>query len=245
MPPVGDDLSVLQKEEWQRLAGVALGEATELHEALGHILRGYRYLELIHDRHVPTARRYKEVLAKLIGKMDPAFDGGVIAYDEEMAALDLEMGDLLDLAHVDLECFYIFSRTVLDRVAQYVELYFGAEPGLPVGTHDGLLERFNEYVVRRGIVVPPDLRGALAHAHESLYVHRADSTTNNSRHAQSPGDLMVAHTETGPTPTTLLLLTTGQLLAVVDAYLQTVVELIKSNPNRAQLFRRARRESEV
>ena len=240
-----DDLEGFQAAEWERLSGYSVRDASALHAALGHVLRGYRYLELIHERHVPTAKRYKELLSQLIGKVDPAFDGGAIAYDEEMAAMDAEMGDLLDFAHVDLEAFFLFAKTVLDRVAQYVELYFGPEAKLPVRTHDKLRVNLNEYAVRRGMVVPDDMPGALAHAHELIFLHPSSAATNDARQMQSPTDLMIAHTDNRPGPNgsagiTRLSLTTGQLLSVVDAYLRTIVELIRQNPSRARMLRKRR-----
>jgi hypothetical protein len=176
--------------------------------------------------------------------MDPAFEGGAISYDDEMATMDAEMGDLLDIAHIDLETFYLFSKTVLERVAQYVELYFGPEPKLSVRTHEKLRANFDEYTTRRGVVVPDELRATLDSVHENIFAHQADSATNDSRQAQSPSDLMMAHTENRPGPNgatgavTQLSLTTGQLVQVVDAYLRSIVDLVKRNPNRARLLRK-------
>lgn len=246
MDPLGDQLFAFQNAEWERLSSHSPRDAAALHAAFGHIVRGYRYLELIHERHVPTAKHYKELLARLIAKMDPAFDGGAITYDDEMAAMDVDMGDLLDVAHVDLESFYLFAKTVLERVAQYVELYFGPEPKLAVRTHEKLRVHFDEYASRRGIVVPESFPPALAHVHDFVFTHRSDSATNDSRVAQSPSDLMTAHTEKGPggngsSPGVMRLsLTTGQLLNSVDAYLREVLELMRANPNRAKMLRKRR-----
>ena len=246
MNSLDDDLLELQATEWNRLSSHSVRDASLLHAALGHVLRGYRYLELVHERHIPTAKRYKELLAGLIGKMDPAFEGGAIAYDDEMAAMDAEMGDLLDVAHLDLETFYLFAKTVLERVAQYVELYFGPEPKLSVKAHERLRAHLEEYASRRGIVVPDDLREHLAAVHENVFLHRSDSATNDARQAQSPSDLMMAHTDNRPGPNGAapgvmrLSLTTGQLLAFVDAYLRSIVDLIRRNPNRARMLRKRR-----
>lgn len=249
MSSVHEDLLSLQQSEWDRLSGTARRDATALHAAFGHVLRGYRYLELIHARHVPTARRYKELLAGLFGRMDPAFEGGAISYDDEMASMDAEMGDLLDFAHIDLETFYLFAKTVLDRTAGLVELYFGPERGLPVRTHEKLAANFKEYAVRRGLVVPGGLHETLAHVHGMVYTHRSDSATNESRQAQSPSDLMMAHTESVPGapggPVTRLSLTTQQLLNSVDAYLGTIVELLTCNPNRARILHKRRPRTET
>jgi len=238
-----DELSAFASSEWERLSGHSARDAAQLHAAFGHILRGYRYLELIHDRHVPTAKRYKDLLAQLFTKMDPAFDGGAITYDEEMEAMDAEMADLLDVAHLDLETFYLFAKTTLDRAAQYVELYFGPETKLPVRSHDKLHANLSEYAVRRGIVVPDGFMECLARVHDSVATHQSDSATNDARVAQSPSDLMIAHTEKGPGPNgthgvTRLSLTTGQLLNVVDGYLRFILELIRQNPNRARMLRK-------
>ena len=246
MDPLGDQLFTFQTAEWERLSSHSAREAAVLHAAFGHIVRGYRYLELIHERHVPTAKHYKELLAQLIAKMDPAFDGGAITYDDEMAAMDVDMGDLLDVAHVDLETFYLFAKTVLERVAQYVELYFGSEPKLAVRTHEKLRAHFNEYASRRGIVVPETFAGAFEHVHEMIAMHRSDSATNDSRVAQSPSDLMIAHTDNKPgangsSPGVMRLsLTTGQLLNVADAYLREILGLVRANPNRAKMLRKRR-----
>lgn len=246
MERLGDQLFAFQTAEWERLSGHSARDAAVLHAAFGHVVRGYRYLELIHERHVPTAKRYKELLAQLIAKMDPAFEGGAITYDDEMAAMDGDMGDLLDVAHVDLETFYLFAKTVLERVAQYVELYFGSEPRLAVRSHEKLRAHFEEYVSRRGIVVPDGFAGALGHVHDMVFTHRADSATNDARVAQSPSDLMIAHTDdtagpNGSPPGVMRLsLTTGQLLNVVDAYLREILELIRANPNRAKMLHKRR-----
>jgi hypothetical protein len=246
MEALGDELFSFQKAEWDRLSSHSSRDAAALHGSFGHILRGYRYLELIHERHVPTAKHYKELLAKLLGRMDPAFEGGSISYDDEMATMDADMGDLLDVAHVDLETFYLFAKIVLERTAQYVELYFGSEPKLSVRTHDKLRANFPEFAERRGIVVPDGFSDAFAHVHDMVFTHQAESATNDARVAQSPSDLMIAHTDNTPGANGAsagimrLSLTTGQLLNVVDAYLRTILELVRANPNRAKMLRRRR-----
>jgi hypothetical protein len=79
-----------------------------------------------------------------------------------------------------------------------------------------------------------------------VFTHQAESATNDARVAQSPSDLMIAHTDNTPGPNGAsagvmrLSLTTGQLLNVVDAYLRTVLELIRANPNRAKMLRKRR-----
>ena len=243
MEPLHEDLSAFQSAEWERLSGHSARDAAQLHAAFGHVLRGYRYLELIHERHVPTAKRYKELLALIFTKMDPAFDGGAITYDDEMATMDAEMADLLDIAHLDLETFFLFAKTVLDRVAQYIELYFGPEPKLPVRAHEKLYSNFSEYATRRGIVVPDGFTQSVRDVHDMIFTHQAESATNDARVAQSPSDLMIAHTDERPGPNgahrvTRLSLTTGQLLNVVDGYLRLVLELIRRNPNRARMLRK-------
>jgi hypothetical protein len=196
--PLHEDLAAFQSAEWERLSGHSARDAAQLHGAFGHVLRGYRYLELVHERHVPTAKRYKELLALLFTKMDPAFDGGAITYDDEMATMDAEMADLLDIAHLDLETFYLFAKTVLDRVAQYVELYFGPEPKLPVRAHEKLYANFSEYATRRGIVVPDGFTQAVRDVQDMIFTHQPESATNDARVAQSPSDLMIAHTDERP-----------------------------------------------
>lgn len=243
MEPLHEDLSAFQSAEWERLSGHSARDAAQLHAAFGHVLRGYRYLELIHERHVPTAKRYKELLALIFTKMDPAFDGGAITYDDEMATMDAEMADLLDIAHLDLETFFLFAKTVLDRIAQYIELYFGPEPKLPVRAHEKLYANFSEYATRRGIVVPDGFTQSVRDVHDMIFTHQAESATNDARVAQSPSDLMIAHTDERPGPNgahrvTRLSLTTGQLLNVVDAYLRLVLEFVRRNPNRARMLRK-------
>ena len=246
MEALGDELFSFQKAEWDRLSSHSSRDAAALHGSFGHVLRGYRYLELIHERHVPTAKHYKELLAQLIARMDPAFDGGAITYDDEMATMDADMGDLLDVAHVDLETFYLFAKTVLERVAQYIELYFGSEPKLSIRTHDKLRANFSEFAERRGIVVPDGFFDTFSHVHDMVFTHQSESATNDARVAQSPSDLMIAHTDNTPGPNGAspgvmrLSLTTGQLLNVVDAYLRTVLELVRANPNRAKMLRKRR-----
>ncbi len=178
--------------------------------------------------------------------MDPAFDGGAITYDDEMATMDADMADLLDVAHVDLETFYLFAKTVLERSAQYIELYFGSEPKLSVRSHDKLRANFSEFAERRGIVIPDDFSDAFAHVHDMVFTHQAESATNDARVAQSPSDLMIAHTDNTPgangasAGVMRLSLTTGQLLSVVDAYLRAVLGLVRANPNRAKMLRKRR-----
>jgi len=246
MEALGDELFSFQKAEWDRLSSHSSRDAAALHGQFGHILRGYRYLELIHERHVPTAKHYKELLAQLIARMDPAFEGGAITYDDEMATMDTDMADLLDVAHIDLETFYLFAKVVLERVAQYIELYFGSEPKLSVRTHDKLRANFSEFASRRGIVIPDGFNTTFAHVHDMVFTHQSESATNDSRVAQSPSDLMIAHTDSTPGSNgstggvMRLSLTTGQLLNVVDAYLRSMLGLIRANPSRAKMLRKRR-----
>ena len=65
-----------------------------------------------------------------------------------------EQGRLSTLVHLEVESFYIFAKSVLDKLAMFIERYFGLAQGCSLASHDKLRKNYDRYGRAKGLVFP-------------------------------------------------------------------------------------------
>src|SRR5258705_7840637 len=98
-------------------------ESTKLSVAFGHISRYFVFLHYIVERYQAVSRDYVANI-KTINEMFQRGVSGNSFIKEEAAVLD-QGAVLHDRLHLEIESFYLFAKIFLDKIANFLEFYFG------------------------------------------------------------------------------------------------------------------------
>lgn len=215
-------------DEWNRFIG-----------SFEQINRYYSFLMLIMNRY--EACNDELISREADRKFAPPNTYGPISM--EHGARIHEMGKKLEQIELEIESFYLFSKILLDKIAHFIEFYFGRERGIGLDSHDKLVKYFDRYGTAKELIVPPTFRGHLSSlkiaisdfrdyqiAHEKrLGLFRsvsvsAEGATMAKKQVQSKGASAQVMTET-----------LGRLDDNIRAYLVDLFELIQTNRGRSVL----------
>ena len=145
------------------------------HVALQGIWSYWEFLKVIHARFV----RADQAFYAAVRDMHSSFDR--LSRDERLAAVEAQEG--LEVAHhLEIESFYLFAKILLDKVARFIQFFFGPIRAKPLTSHDDLSKHFGLYVNRYGLVAPPGFADAVEH----LKAQIADFRDHFIAHEQSP-----------------------------------------------------------
>jgi hypothetical protein len=203
--------------------------------AAGQALRYYDFLSIIKGRHEAASKefvmKHESFMASLSGTT------GTMS-DEQTALLD-EIQHLTTKVHLETESFYIFAKILLDKIAQFVEIYFGQAPKSSLASHDRLTKNWGRFRSAKGLDCPLGLSESLVLLKERI----ADYRDKQVEHLRNPRALKSTsyHRDTGQTRlvTTHLYPTERdqqvesqglpELMKAIDSYMRQVIELITLN----------------
>lgn len=78
-----------------------------------------------------------------------------------------------DELHLDIESFYIFAKIFLDKIARFIEHYFGAQVRhRPLDSHDDLVRNLEIYAESKGLTLPIGLMTTAARLKTKIADHR-------------------------------------------------------------------------
>jgi len=210
--------------------------------SIAQVLRYYVYLLIIKDRYDSTNEEYdvlnnklREIFRKKIGQLS----------NKDISIFNKQR-ELSEKIHLEIESFYIFSSIFLDKLAQFVQDYFGNVRGKSLSSHKKLLKNVNDYATKIGIkgISPLLSKGT------KIYVFITDYRDKQITHQKNPRTIRgTGFDEEGETNilTTYLYpnegeisggsiesLPLGQLLVLAEEYFDNVVNLIKSNRGKSR-----------
>src|SRR5688572_29970565 len=127
-----------------------LGEDNNLFAfSFGQALDYLDFIVIIADRHKRISR---EMVLNSKKMMESHPRSGPVT-DEQMALLD-EGRRLHTLVHLEIESFYLFAKILLDKVALFLQDYFGQVRGISLRSHDKLAKYYIQYGVAKGLIYP-------------------------------------------------------------------------------------------
>lgn len=112
------------------------------------IIRYLKFLDFIVERHGPPSdalRARMDNSTHLIIGTPPPFMVELVEHQRQ-----------LDLAHLDIESYYLFSKILLDWVARWVEYHYGQGQKASLDSHDQLTKNIEMYAAQRGLTPVPD-----------------------------------------------------------------------------------------
>lgn len=203
--------------------------------SLGEALRYYDFLLIITDRYREISKKiasisdksHKLTFAKASGKPSPLTD--------EQTSLYNEMNRLTPLINLEIESWYLFAKIFLDKIAMFVQDYFGQARAISLKSHDKWEKNHEQYRLAKDLTYPPnfshnviflkelisDYRDKeIAHLH-SQSLTRGIGWSNAERiriFAYDRESSKQTHSEELP-----------QLMQAIDTYIQQVITLVGSN----------------
>jgi len=208
---------------------VALAQAARYYDFLLIIIARY---EVINDKFVV---KQKALMAEISGA-----DGTMSA--EQMALLD-ELGQLTTRVHLEIESFYVFAKILLDKIARFIETYFGQAHGCSLASHDKLTKSNERFRAAKGLVYPPGFTDSLVFLKEQI----ADYRDKQVEHLRNPrivkatsfddtGQTRLVTTHTYPTEHDEQVESEKlpELLKAINTYIQQVAELVTMNRDRTR-----------
>lgn len=215
-------------------------DANILGAVIGQLLRYREFLTTILARHEEACA---DVL-KAHQKFSPAiYTGDTDTVTKLFVDLETERMKAGPALELDIESFYLFSKILLDRVARFLEFYFGPARGLSLDSHDKLVKRFASYADAKSLKVKPAMIEMATRLKEDVSDHRdyqiAHPKNPRTAHVTFYGQshLSVSTIEIYPTEKSKQVITKPltSLLDALDDYLRCVIGILEDNADRTKL----------
>jgi hypothetical protein len=150
--------------------------------SISQVSRYIRFLEIIYSRYEAAneavVRSFRELMEKMKG------DGPRQMTEEEIE----EMGQHSKLQvalHLEIESYYLFADILLDKIAHFIEDYFGQARDIGLRSHRRLCESFDAYCAAKGIASHLDMAATATRLETTIGDHRDKQIA----HLQSPRTL--------------------------------------------------------
>lgn len=208
--------------------------------SLGEALRYYDFLLIIADR-------YKKIGNKMISisnkerKLTPSQTGDPFPMTDEQIRLMEEWYRLNKLIQLEIETFYLFAKILLDKIALFIENYFGQARGISLRSHDKWERNHEQYRLAKHLTYPQGFSDSIVFVKE----HISDYRDKQISHLQSQRTVRATtwgrakhmkiaayHTKNGGQAHSREL---PELIRAIDIYLQQVITLIESNRGKTRL----------
>lgn len=209
--------------------------------SLGQVERYYRILGVVLTRYVSAGIHWWEMLREWNTRAEVRT---TTLLDDD----DMELWRRLDQAvleaQLEVECFYLLAKIMLDRIAHFLEFYFGRAKGLSLDSHDDLSRRFKSYCLTKGLVADErllkmiaDLRKRVSDFRDYHISHEKSGRTirgigrSSSGHVIMPMARIYARRSDKPVESEDLV----TLSVPIDEYILGVLDFLRRNRSRCKL----------
>ena len=128
-------------------------DRNRLFDSLREALRYYDFLLIAAGMYRKNSRKSVSTVRKR-SKFIPAQTGAVTPMTEEEIGLMEEENRLNTLAQFAIERFYLFAKIFLDRIALFIEDYFGPARGISLRSHDKWVKNHEQYSSVKNLTYP-------------------------------------------------------------------------------------------
>jgi hypothetical protein len=237
---MSDMLSKLYDFTWSERNRFSARDNNLFAFSLSQVTRYYQFLTILIERHKDTSKSYAEIHKKYQDSISP----GANDFTREQVQMLEDSGKLLPILHLEIESFYLFAKILLDKVAHFLEFYFGQERKLSFDSHDKLTKNILPYSKAKALIIPSYLIEIV----QSLKTDISDHRDYEIAHEKSPrtirgtsmtweGEVSIMSTQLYPTTSVKQAQTkplTG-LLGEINIYLDKIMEMILNNQDRTRL----------
>ncbi len=205
--------------------------------ALSQALRYYEFILIIAKRHEEVSQKMVSNSMKLRESLSGQSSGTMT--DEQMR-LYTEGSHLTTLVHLEIESFYVFAKTLLDKLALFLQDYFGIARRISLISHDKLTKNHEQYSIAKELIYPNGFSESL----QFLKKHVCDYRDKQISHLQNPRTYKATiFNASGQTRIAVSYLFPNQreidveveskelpeLLHAIDTYIQTIMTVIELN----------------
>jgi len=214
--------------------------------AFSQIIRYYDFLQVIIERYGSVDEAFLANIKTSL-ELSKSFPSGEShSLTKEESGLLEEGVKLTTLLHLEIESFYLFAKILLDKVAKFVEFYFGQARGLSLNSHNDLSKNIESYANVKQLTSLPEklitlikeLKKEVADYRDKMITHEWSPRTMKgtmfnltiggsriSSHKLYPkdGDRQVE----SKTP--------EQIICEIDEYLEEIIEYVTNNRGKTRL----------
>lgn len=137
--------------------------------SLGQAARYYDFLQIIIERYKVASRNYGAHAKRM----------KAIAPDESGSATSDEIERLIETGyapytklHLEVESFYLFATILLNKIANFLEDYFGQARGCSLRSHDQFRKSYEEFAKEKGLTFPKELVKSLERLQTTVVDYR-------------------------------------------------------------------------
>jgi len=212
--------------------------------AFGQVMRYYDFLTIIKERYETyNVRLHKNLEVRKT--LFPIGTGGLLT--GERAVWWEEHTKLINCIQLEIESYYLFAKILLDKIAHFVEFFFGPERNLSLDSHDQMTKCLRAYSGAKGLKDYEHLENRL----KSLKTDIADFRDYQIAHEKSPrtlhdvsfsgtGETAIVATKFHPkdTDTEIQSKSLAKLEEDLQLYLRDIMSLIRANRDKSKLERK-------
>lgn len=193
-----------------------------------------------------TYREFLKVIADRFAHNDRALYAAVresfsrlLQLSPEQRLAELTNQQQLEVAlHLEIESFYLFAKILLDKVARFVQYFFGQIRGKPLTSHNDLSKLLGEHVKTYQLTPPSGyeetvqrLRTEIARFRDHYIAHEQSPRTHRGTSWQNkePAQLSLSRVYSKPNEQQVLSGSVPHLLEQLETYLKLFRELIATN----------------
>lgn len=208
--------------------------------SLGEALRYYNFLLIVADRYKQTTRKFVSN-SKKTWKLTPPQTSGPIPMTYKQIRLMEERSRLSTLIHLEIESFYMFANIFLDKIALFIQNYFGPEQGVPLSSHHKWQENHKQFRLAKDLTYPQGFSESIIFLkeHISRYRNRQIVHMESQRVTRA-----IAWGRTEHTKIAAYHIKSGEqsqseelpeLIQAIDIYIQQLITFIKSDRAKTRL----------
>jgi hypothetical protein len=208
--------------------------------ALSQVGKYYEFLLLIKERFDPSGKEFVQINEDLQKAIPPG-----------ISQVPIQQAELLDRSFylqkaivLDIESFYVFAKILLDKLARFIEQYFGPAQGCSLRSHDRFVKSFAKYVERMGLSTSDELlqqalllKEGVADFRDKQIEHKWAPRTIGGISLSNGSTIRTMEIEYNPRENASVAKSSESLdllLSSIDRYLDEVFELIRRNREKSK-----------
>jgi len=208
---------------------------------LGPVLTYYDFVQIVTGRYEKAVqglaehyRRCQAIVRERSGELPP-----------EVAEELLSSSELTALLHLEIESFYLFSKILLDKIAHFIQDYFGQARGCSLASHDKLVKNHAKFGDAKNLRYPDGFTESLDLLKRKICDYRDKEVTHlqNPRASRAtafdaggqavmiPVGFFPRGDDLGKRASSSKL---SELVEAIDLYLRQVAELVAMNRDKSR-----------
>lgn len=212
--------------------------------SLQQVARYLRFVDIIHSRYVEVNESYIQMNSSFFGNLNNKQSGSRELTADEQDQF-LKHAELTEQLHLEIESFFIFTKIVLDKIAHFIQDYFGTayRKKLKLKSHKKWCEVADSFARIKGMHLPEQIIPTM----NWLQTHVAKHRDENIIHLQKSRTLFF--TQNSPVAGSRIGTTqlypkdsdkqsqspnVDEVVTKLDAYIQHLMDLIVSNRDKSR-----------